>query len=190
MKQLHVTTRSQWRHWLVKNHDREIGGIWLLFHRKATGKPCIDYEDAVEEALCFGWIDSLIKKIDNDTFCRKFTPRKDASAWSATNKKRVEKIIREGRMTELGLAKVEAAKCSGRWNIEPRRPVLKTYVSQELLAALARNKKAKAFFESLPPSHQKHFMGWILIAKRPETRANRLKEAVALLERRQKLGLK
>ena len=190
MKQLHVTTRTQWRQWLTKNHARETSGIWLLFHRKITGKPCIDYEDAVEEALCFGWIDSLIKRIDDNTYCRKFTPRKDASAWSPTNKKRVEKIIKEGRITEFGLAKVEAAKRSGRWNLEPRRPVLKTYVSQELLAALARNKKAEEYFEKLAPSHQKHFMGWILIAKKPETRAKRVKEALVLLTRGEKLGLK
>ena len=188
--QIQVTTRSEWRRWLSKNHGRVKEGIWLVFHKKATGKPCIDYEAAVEEALCFGWIDSLVRRIDDDTYCRKFTPRKDRSAWSSLNKKRIAKIIKEGRITQFGLAKVDAAKRSGRWNLEPRRPVLKSYVSQELLAALGQNKKAKDAFEKLAPSHQKHFMGWILIAKRPETRAKRVREALALLERAQKLGLK
>ena len=189
MKQVRVTTQGEWRRWLAENHDRERNGIWLVFYRKGAGRPSIEYEESVQEALCFGWIDSIIRRIDNDTYCRKFSPRKDGSKWSITNKTRVEKIIREGRMTAVGLAKVEAAKKSGRWETDPR-PVVSLAVPRDLSEALARNKTAKDFFESLAPTYQKHFSGWLVTAKRPETRAKRLKESLALLEKGEKLGLK
>ena len=189
MNQVHVTTRTQWRRWLTENHDQEKDGIWLVFHKKATGRASLKYEESVEEALCFGWIDSIIKRINDDRYCRKFTPRKDDSGWSNTNKKRVERIIKEGRMTEFGQAKVEAAKRSGRWEMDPR-PVIDAGIPQELSEALARNRKAKDFFEKLAPTYRKHFIGWIVSAKREETRAKRLKESLALLANGEKLGLK
>jgi uncharacterized protein YdeI (YjbR/CyaY-like superfamily) len=123
MKQVHVSTRGQWRRWLAENYDKEEDGIWLVFYKKETGRPSLEYEESVEEALCFGWIDSIIKRIDDDKYCRKFTPRKDSSRWSNTNRRRVEKIIKEGGMTEFGLAKVEAAKGSGNWEMDTR-PVI------------------------------------------------------------------
>ncbi len=189
MKQVRVTTRSEWRRWLVENHDRERNGIWLVFHKKDTGKPSLEYEEAIEEALCFGWVDSLIKRIDDDTYCRKFTPRKDGSGWSNTNKKRVEKIVKEGRMTAVGLVKVEAAKRSGRWDTNPCPPA-SLEVPRDISEALARTRTAKDFFEKLAPTYRKHFIGWIVTTKRPETRAKRLKESLALLEKGEKLGLK
>jgi len=189
MKQVHISTRGQWRAWLAENHDREANGVWLVFRRKKTGRPSLEYEESVEEALCFGWIDSIIKKIDDHTYCRKFTPREDDSVWSNTNKKRVEKIIREGRMTEFGLVKVEAAKRSGHWEAGSR-PRLSLAVPRELSEALEQNRKAKEFFEKLAPTYQRHFIGWIVTAKRPETRAKRLRESLALLGRGEKLGLK
>jgi len=188
MKLVHITTRSEWRRWLTENHDRERDGIWLVFHRKETGRPSLGYEDSVEEALCFGWIDGIIKRVDDDTYCRKFTPRKDNSRWSNTNKKRVEKVIKEGRMTEFGLAKVEAAKKSGRWRIDPR-PALSLEIPQELSEALAQNGGAKEFFEKLAPPYRKQFIGWLVTAKRPETRAKRLKQSLTLLAKGEKLGL-
>ena len=189
MNQVHVTTRSQWRRWLAAHHDREPGGIWLVFHRKESGKPSLVYEESVEEALCFGWIDSVIKKIDEEKYCRKFTPRKDSSCWSSSNKQRVKKVIKEGRMTRFGQAKVDAAKKLGLWERD-LRPVISSEVPEDLSAALAGNSRAKEFFESLAPSYRKHFIGWIVTAKRPETRAKRVKESLALLEKRKKLGLK
>jgi len=189
MKQVHVSTRAQWRKWLAGNHDQAPDGIWLVFYKKDTGRPSLEYDEAVEEALCFGWIDSIIKTIDADKYCRKFTCRKDNSKWSATNKKRVEKIIREGGMTQFGLAKVEAAKKAGNWEIDPR-PVITMALPRELEEALGRNGKAKRFFERLAPTYQKHFIGWIVTAKRPETRAKRVGESIALLASGGKLGLK
>ena len=189
MKQVQVTTRSQWRRWLAENHDQEKNGIWLVFNKKETGRPSLEYEESVEEALCFGWIDSIIKRIDDGKYCRKFTPRKDGSRWSNTNKKRTEKIIKEGRMTEFGLAKIEAAERSGSWEMDPR-PVINRGIPQELSEALARNRKAKDFFEKLAPTYRTHFIGWIVTAKKPETRAKRIRESLALLAKGEKLGLK
>ena len=189
MKQVRVTNRTEWRRWLVENHVREKDGVWLVFQRKGAGKSSLEYEEAVEEALCFGWVDSLIKRIDEQTYCRKFTPRKDASDWSNSNKLRVRKITKEGKMTEFGLEKIKAAKKSGRWQIDPR-PLIRLDVPQDLSAAFARNSAARNFFESLAPTYQKHFLGWLLTAKKPETRARRLQESLALLAKGQKLGLK
>lgn len=189
MKEIHVSTRSQWRRWLAENHDKAKNGIWLVFSKKATGRSSLEYEESVEEALCFGWIDSIIKRIDQDKYCRKFTPRKDDSGWSNTNKRRVEKIIKEGRMTQFGQAKIDAAKRSGRWNRDPR-PVIDTAVPHDLSEALARNRKAQEVFEKLAPTYRMHFIGWIVTAKKPETRARRLKESLALLAKGEKLGLK
>ena len=161
---------------MARNHDREPRGIWLVFHRKETGRPSLAYEAFVEEALCFGWIDSIIKRIDDDTYCRKFTPRKAGSAWSNTNKQRVEKITQEGRMTAFGQAKVDAAKKSGRWAKDPR-PVINMDVPQDFSEALGRNRKAMYFFEKLAPTYRRHFIGWIVTAKRPDTRAKRIRES-------------
>lgn len=189
MKQVQVSTRDEWRGWLAQNHDKEENGIWLLFHKKATGKPSLQYEQSVEEALCFGWIDSLIKRIDEQTYCRKFTPRKNDSRWSSTNRRRVAKVIKEGRMTEFGLAKVEAAKRSGNWATDSD-PAIHRDIAQMLSEALRRNRKARDSFDNLAPTYRRHFLGWITAAKKPETRARRLKESLALLARGERLGLK
>ncbi len=189
MRQLCVQTRAQWRQWLAAHHDREPSGIWLVFHKKGTGQPSLDYEDAVEEALCFGWIDSVVKRINDASYCRKFTPRHDRSNWSPTNRRRAEKVIREGRMTAFGLAKVDAAQRLGIWERDAR-PVMDGRRPVELAKALSRNRKAKEFFESLAPSCQRRFIGWIVTARKPETKARRVRESMALLGRRQQLGLK
>ena len=188
MKEMHVTTRSEWRKWFVQNHDKS-SGIWLIFYKKHTGKSTLEYDAAVEEALCFGWIDSIIKKIDEEKYARKFTPRKRDSHWSKLNRKRVEKVIREGRMTAHGLVKIEAAKKSGLWD-ENERPEINVQMPEELEEALAKNKKAKGHFDQLAPSYQKHFMLWILTAKRKDTKERRVEESIRLLEQGRKLGLK
>ena len=111
-KTLYVTRREDWRAWLAK-HCRSEKGVWLIFYKKHTDRPRIPYEHAVEEALCFGWIDSLVKRIDDEKFAQKFTPRRDGSKWSGLNKRRLRKLVREGRMTEAGLAKAELARMYG-----------------------------------------------------------------------------
>ena len=104
-KTLYVASRAEWRSWLAANHASE-SEVWLIFYKAHSGQPSLPYEDSVEEALCFGWIDSLIQKIDEDKYARKFTPRKPDSVWSPTNKRRVAKVIREGRMTPAGMSKI------------------------------------------------------------------------------------
>ncbi len=188
MIEVYVDSRDRWRKWLKKNHDRS-NGIWLVFYKKHIGKPTLEYDDAVEEALCFGWIDSTIKKLDDEKFVRKFTPRNPDSRWSEPNKKRVNKLIKQGLMTEAGLVRVNDGKKSGAWN-KPDRPTISLEVPPELKAALAKNKKAKAFFDQLAPSYKKQYLGWVSMAKRPETRARRVAESISLLEKGKKLGLK
>jgi len=188
LKELYVTDREKWRRWLSRHHAKEAG-IWLVFYKKATSKPTIDYEDAVEEALCFGWIDSIIKKVDGEKYVRKFTPRKEKSGWSQLNKKRVNKMIEQGRMTEAGMAVIKEAKKTGLWN-QDVRPQISFEVPPEFAKALARNKKAKKNFDQLAASYRKFYIGWIAMAKRPETKERRIVESIALLEKGKKLGLK
>ena len=188
IRQLYVADREQWRDWLSKNHATKTG-IWLIFYKKETSKPSIAYEAAVEEALCFGWIDSIIKKIDGEKYARKFTPRSDKSNWSALNKKRVSKMIKEGRMTKIGLAKIGKAKKTGLWEKDDRLQI-SLDIPPEFAKALASNKKAKENFDKLAPTYRKHYIGWIAVAKRQETKKRRIEESIALLEKGRKLGLK
>jgi uncharacterized protein YdeI (YjbR/CyaY-like superfamily) len=189
MKIVEVKSRAEWRAWLVANHDKEAE-VWLVYYKRGTGIAAIDYEASVEEALCYGWVDSIIKKLDDAKYARKFTPRKDDSKWSPSNKKRVEKLIQEGRMTEYGLQKVEAAKRSGRWDDPVQKPELSYKMPPEFAQVLEKNKDAKETFENLAPIYQKQYLGWIEVAKRPETREKRIKESIRLLAEGKKLGLK
>jgi uncharacterized protein YdeI (YjbR/CyaY-like superfamily) len=177
--------RKSWRAWLAKNHLSQKE-IWLVFPKKHTGKESVSYEESVEEALCYGWIDSIVKRIDEDAYCRKFTPRTDSENWSEINKRRLEKCIKEGLMTEAGLAKINYS------NAKPRpRPVMpKALSSPALVAALQKNPQAQKNFDSLSPYHQRRYVGWISMAKRAETVERRLQEAIQLLTENQKLGPK
>lgn len=187
-KALHVTSREDWHTWLKENHDQEKE-VWLIFYKKHTGQSRLPYDDAVEEALCFGWIDSIVKRIDDEKYAQKFTPRKPDSKWSELNKKRVEKMIRQGRMTEAGMALINAAKKSGKWEQVISLPKELT-LPPGIKDALAANKKAWENFNQLAPSQQRLYVGWITTAKKEETRQRRLKEAVELLAQGKKLGLK
>jgi uncharacterized protein YdeI (YjbR/CyaY-like superfamily) len=188
MQQVYVKTRSAWRDWLRLHHDTEAE-IWLVFYKKDTGKPSLDYDAAVEEALCFGWIDSIIKKIDDEKYLRKFTPRKPNSRWSDLNKKRVLKLEQQGLLTKAGIARINEAKESGLWD-KSDRPLLSSAVPEELVLALNKSTKAKLFFNQLAPTYRKQFIGWIAMAKRDETKQRRVRESIALLEKGKKLGLK
>lgn len=188
MKQLHFENGEDWRNWLAKNHDTEEV-VWLIFFKKETKRKSVPYEDSVEEALCFGWIDSIIKKIDDEKYARKFTRRKDGSNWSEINKKRAEKMIKARRMMPIGLAKIKKAKASGAWNESREMPDF-SKLPDELTHALKQNKKAKEYFDTLAPSYRRMYIGWIASAKRSETRERRIAEAVEKLERGEKLGLK
>ena len=185
-KTLYVTTRDEWRDWLAEHHEAETE-IWLVYYKQHSGRPRIPYDDAVEEALCFGWIDSIVKKIDDEKFAQKFTPRRNRSKWSAINKRRVRRMIREGRMTPAGLAKVDLKSPAQKPPTRSTGPlVIPPFVKRSLLA----NPPAWEFFQSLAPSYRRHYIGWIMHAKKEETRERRLKEAVSLLKQGKKLGLK
>jgi uncharacterized protein YdeI (YjbR/CyaY-like superfamily) len=186
--ELYVTNRDDWREWLRKNYETEKE-VWLLYYKKHTGKPSIPYDDSVEEALCFGWIDNIIKRIDDEKFVRKFTPRKAKSKWSEANKKRAGKMIKEGKMIEAGLAKIREAKQTGEWF--KTAPVRKELVIPPYMKeALAKNKKALDNFNKLAKSYKRQYVGWIRGAKKEETRKRRLAEAIGLLEKNEKPGMK
>jgi uncharacterized protein YdeI (YjbR/CyaY-like superfamily) len=224
--------------------------VWLIYYKKHSGRPRIPYDHAVEEALCFGWIDSIGKRMDDEKFAQKFTPRRDRTNWSALNKRRVRKLIREGRMTEAGLAKIDLAvlgeKAAAKQSTDDDIP---RFVKQGLMAnakawknfrsltparrrayvrlildakkeetrerrlreaisllvqsrgelddlpgfvkrGLMASPKAWEYFKGLAPSYRRHYIGWIMHAKKEETRERRLREAVSLLEQNKKLGLK
>jgi len=187
---LRVEARDAWRAWLAEHHESE-SEIWLVFHKGHTGEKNVPYGALVEEALCFGWIDSLIKRLDDDRYLRKFTPRRPGSPWSKSNKARVERMIAQGRMTKAGQALVDEAKASGEWERERTRPTVSADdVPEELEQALAAHPKAAKTFNALAPTYRKQYILWIATAKRPETRQRRTNEAIGLLERGEKLGLK
>jgi uncharacterized protein YdeI (YjbR/CyaY-like superfamily) len=188
MNQLLCPTLADWRKWLKQNH-RKVDEVWLVFFKKGAGEQTLTYDEALDEALCYGWIDSLIKKIDDTKYARKFTPRNEVSKWSEINKKRVERLFKEGRMTRAGMDVVETAKKNGCWD-KPDRPPTVTEIPTELTAVLKKNKVAKANFERLAPSHRARYIMWVGTARRPETRARRAVEAVRLLDNDKKLGLK
>ena len=179
---LDLNSRSAWRAWLRKNH-RSSPGVWLAFYKQHAKVKSVPYADSLREALCFGWIDSLIKRLDNNRYARKFTPRRPGSKWSEINRKLWTELEATGELAEAGLA---AAPTSARYAPLPAVPVLPRYIS----SAIRMNPKAWDYFRSLPPSHRRQYVGWIHTAKRSETRERRLKEAIAMLASSKALGLK
>jgi len=176
---IRVTDREEWRTWLDKNHAQKQS-IWILIHKKHTGKPSIPYEDAVKEALCFGWIDSLVKRVDNDAYVQKFTPRKKGSNWSQSNKKRARKLVTLGRMTEAGLAMIADAKKDGSWTrLDAIDKLLN--VPLDLTAALKASAGVSKNFRKLSPSLKKQFLWFIESAKKAETRKKRIVIAIDLV---------
>ena len=186
--ELSVSNRKEWRSWLEKNHAK-AKEIWLVYYKKETGIPSINYTDSVEEALCFGWIDGIKKSIDEQKYAHRFTPRKTASKWSPRNIKLAEKMIEEGEMTQAGLLVFnqrqtydkEILKAMGESEI-PLTP--------EIEKALRVNKKAWDNFINLAPGYKKQYAGWLRNAKKRETLEKRLEEAIELLTENKKLGMK
>ena len=190
-KTTHPKTRSQWRKWLEKNHSTSPG-IWLIYYKKDTGKRKFDYADAVEEALCFGWIDSLPRKIDDERAMLKFTPRKPKSIWSKLNKQRIEKLIEQKLMTSAGFNKIEKAKKNGSWNTLNSSDFHadNNSLPDDLKKALGKSKKALENFLAFPPGYRKRFLFWIDSAKRPETKAARIKQTLLMAAANKKPGPK
>src|SRR5262245_39090058 len=174
-------SRTAWRAWLEKNHASS-SGIWVVYAKKHTGIPSLTYADAVEEALCFGWIDSLIHPIDDSLFKQIFTPRKEKSMWSALNRKRVETLIAKGLMTPAGVKLIDLAKKTGRWDARPDTEALK--IPPELKKALNANPAAKKNWPTYTTSQQKGFLRMVDDAKTPETRAKRVARVIDIVARR------
>ena len=173
---LDFSSRDEWRDWLAAHHadQREA---WVAMYKVRSSRPGLRYNDAVEEALCFGWIDGLTRGLDADRFAQRFTPRKATSVWSLSNIARVQKLISQGRMTPAGMALVEAAQANGQWEAARQREEAEA-IPADLAAALRRRKGAIAAFRQLPPSHRKQYLYWLAEAKRPETRARRVGQIV------------
>jgi uncharacterized protein YdeI (YjbR/CyaY-like superfamily) len=182
---LHVRSAKAWRSWLQRNHGRR-DHVWLVFHKRHTGRPSVEYEDSVLEALCYGWVDSLVRRIDEERFARKFTPRKPDSNWSASNLKRYAKVAAESRLTPAGRA--VGPKKGTRAIVPPAKR--RGPMPSDIRAGLRADARAWERFSTLSTSHQRMYVWWIDEAKRTETRQRRLADAVRRLVRGEKPGLK
>ena len=178
-QQLHFINRDEWRAWLETNHAT-ASELWLVIYKKHTGKVGVAYEEAVEEALCFGWIDGVMHRIDDEKYALRFSPRKKNSVWSESNKRRVAKLIKQGCMTEAGLAKVNEAKANGEWQAAAQREDTPK-IPDDLDRALKANRQAQRNFDRLAPSHKRQYLYWIDSAKRDETRQRRIQETIRLV---------
>ena len=185
-KTLRVQSVAQWRDWLADNHA-SASEVWLVFYKRHTGVASIDYEAALDEALCFGWVDSLVKRLDDRRYARKFTPRRADSRWSDTNRKRYAELKAGGRLNSAGIKRPPTDRGYGP---RPQRLPLPTRLPSYLQAALRDDSAARRTFEALPPSHRRRYVAWMESAKREETKLRRLKEAIRLLASGQVLGLK
>jgi uncharacterized protein YdeI (YjbR/CyaY-like superfamily) len=176
---------DEWRNWLHQHHDSE-SEVWLIFYKKHSGVASIAYEDAIDEALCVGWVDSLVKRLDDARYALKFTPRKADSKWSAKNRKRYAALKASGRLKPAG---IHRAPTNRGYGPRPRFQMPAT-LPRYIEAALRKRPAAWRHFEALAPSHRRRYVGWIETAKRGETKARRLKEAIRLLTAGEPLGLK
>lgn len=182
LKTCAARTRKQWRHWLAKHHASQ-SEVWLVFNKRHTGRPSVSYDDAVEVALCFGWIDSVIRRLDDERYARKFTPRKADSRWSTANRRRYAALQARGLLAPAGVKRAPTARTG-----DAPRPskTVPRYIEQ----AVRANPAAWGYFRRLAPSYRLMYIGWIDSAKRQETKERRLREAIALLGAGKKLGLK
>jgi uncharacterized protein YdeI (YjbR/CyaY-like superfamily) len=172
-ERLYFSTRKKWRDWLEANHDKTTG-IWFVFYKKHSNKPTLTYDEAVEEALCFGWIDSLVNKLDDERNIQLFTPRKPKSPWSRLNKTRIKKLIAEKLMTPIGMAKIDQAKQDGSWTIYD--DIEDLVIPEDLEKSLQKLKGAHENFTNFSNSNKKMLLWWIKTAKRAETRTDRIQK--------------
>lgn len=181
-KTLYVTNRIAWRSWLKKHHDAEKE-IWLVYYKQHTGKPRIPYNDAVEEALCYGWIDSIVKRIDEERFAQRFTPRRERSNLSAMNRERIFRMIEQEKMTAHGLEAVRHT-----FNSSSKREELT--IAPDILGALKQDKKTWENFQKFPESYKRIRIGWIEMARnRPHIFKKRLGYLVKMTAKNKRFGM-
>jgi uncharacterized protein YdeI (YjbR/CyaY-like superfamily) len=178
-------TREEWRRWLEKHHDKQTE-IWLIHYRKHSGKPGVRHEEAVEEALCFGWIDGQLKKIDDEKFRLRYCPRRPKSPWSRINREKAERMIRAGQMSAAGLARIEEAKKAGLWQRAYTNRVRERMPS-DLKAALSKNREAWDNFRNFANTYRNMYIGWVVSAKTAETRKKRIDRIVEQSSENKKL---
>ncbi|HEX2935843.1 MAG TPA: YdeI/OmpD-associated family protein [Bacteroidales bacterium] len=178
-------TPGEWRDWLEQNHQN-TEGVWLQFYKKDTGIKSLNHDTALDEALCFGWIDGQANKYDEKSYLQKFTPRRKRSIWSKRNIEHIERLGKEGKMHPAGWREVEAAKADGRWN-NAYNPPSQMIVPDDFLAELAKDKEAMSFFETLNKTNKFAISFRLHNAKRPETRAKRIQTFVEMMKKREKL---
>jgi uncharacterized protein YdeI (YjbR/CyaY-like superfamily) len=184
---VYCQTKQEWRDWLERNHSK-AKEVWFIHYKKHTGRPTVSYKDAVEEALCFGWIDAQMKSIDEQKFANRFAPRKAKSRWSKTNKEIAERLIGEGKMTPAGLAAIEQAKKSGAWDNAYVTNQSDEEIPADFQQALSANKEALDNFNRLRTSNRNAYIHWIGDAKTAPTREKRIAELVMRLALNKKLG--
>jgi len=175
VKTFYPRTRAEWRAWLARHHSDETE-VFVVFFKTHTGRPTLTYDEAVEEALCVGWIDGIKKRLDDERYVFRFTPRRPRSRWSASNKRRIARLIASRRMKRAGLAAIEAAQANGKWDEETDAEKDHT-MPEELAGVLARSPKVRRFFESLPPGQRRTTVAWVASAKKSETRRRRAARA-------------
>ena len=182
--ELYCKSRTEWHDWLTKNFS-SCDGIWLVYYKKSSGKPRISYGDALDEALCFGWIDGKIKRINDDYYIQYFTPRRKGSKWSETNIERVKKLVGEGRMEASGIEAFRQTLDNPGlvYRSRIREKDGNLVVPEDLEAALKKNKIANDNFENFPPSARRNYCLWIENARKPETRESRIRKVVDLAEK-------
>ena len=186
LKTYYAKNREVWRKWLENNHAKSPG-IWLIYYKAKTNKPRVAYDEAVEEALCFGWIDSTMRPIDDEKYMQRFTPRNVKSVWSALNKKRIAKLIKERLITDAGLEKIKVAKKNGSWSSIDH--VENLTIPEDFQKALNKNKTALKNFNNFARFTKKQFLYRINNAKRAETRAEKIRQAVLMAAANNKPGV-
>lgn len=175
LETVYAKNREEWRLWLEKNHHNSIG-IWLIYYKVKSGNKSVKYSEAVKEALCFGWIDSKVKSVDEERYMQIFTPRKPKSVWSKLNKQYIEELFETGLMTEAGIKKIEAAKLDGSWtSLDAIEALL---IPPDLQQALEACDAATKYFAGFSNTSKKNILLWIESAKRPETRLKRIEQTV------------
>ena len=177
------SSREDWHNWLKENHKTE-SSIWLIYYKKNSNKPTISYSDAVDEALCFGWIDSRVKSIDEYSFMQFFSQRKPKSVWSKVNKAKIQSLIDKGLMEEAGYDSIRIAKENGSWTILDAVEAL--IVPEDLEQSFTNNSGTKEYFESLSRSDKRNILQWLVLAKRPETREKRIQNIIVSAQNNQK----